>query len=56
MGKREADADGIEYYYDQTRGARGGHGCTVYLVPCSRCGKKVEHVSYGRNQNVICDA
>lgn len=56
MGKREADADCIEYYYDQTRGARGGHGCTVYLVPCSRCGKKVERVSYGRNQNVICDA
>lgn len=56
MGKREADLDGIEYYYDPTYPARGGWGCTLFLIPCSRCGRKVKRTMYGRNKIFICDA
>lgn len=31
MGKREADADGIEYYYDSNVGARGDAGLLYIL-------------------------
>lgn len=56
MGKREADRDGIEYYYDPNVGSHGHQGSTVYLVPCEKCGKKIKRVSYGRNATYICDA
>ncbi len=56
MGKREAEVDGIAYYYDPNCPARGHVGSTVYLVPCSRCGKIVKRTTYGRNQHIICDA
>ena len=42
MGKREADADGIEYYYDSNVGARGRRGAIVYLIPCAKCGASIK--------------
>ncbi len=56
MGKREADLDGIEYYYDPNHVWRGGRGCLVYIVPCCRCGRKVKRAVYGRKKEFICDA
>lgn len=55
MGKKEADADGIKYYYDSEVGARGRKGATVYLVPCSRCGEEIKSLTYGRSHEYICD-
>lgn len=55
MGKKEADLDGIKYYYDPNVGKRGRKGCTVYLIPCERCGQPVKRKAYGRNLTVICD-
>lgn len=55
MGKREADADGVKYYYDPEVGSRGRKGATVYLVPCSRCGGEVRSLTYGRNHEYVCD-
>lgn len=55
MGKREADADGIEYYYDPDVSARGRRGTIVYLVPCAKCGAPVKSLVYGRNRDYLCD-
>lgn len=55
MGRREADADGVKYYYDENRGYRGRLGAYVYLVPCSRCGKVMESVVYGSQKKYVCD-
>lgn len=55
MGKREADADGIKYYYDPEVGARGCKGATIYLVPCSKCGGEIRSLTYGRNHEYVCD-
>lgn len=54
MGKKEADFDGIKYYFDENRGARGRKGVTVYLVPCSKCGREIESLTYGHNHQYIC--
>lgn len=54
MGIREADHDGIEYYYDETVGARGHKGALVYLVKCSQCGAKMKSLSYGQNKKYVC--
>lgn len=56
MSKREADLDGIKYYYDPTVGSRGRRGCTIYLVPCAKCGEMVKRKTYGRNSIVLCDS
>ena len=55
MGRKEADLDGIKYYYDPNACARGHHGCIVYLVPCDICGRKVKRVKYVRNGKTVCD-
>lgn len=55
MGKREADADGIEYYYDSNVGARGRRGAIVYLIPCAKCGASIKSLSYGRNHTYLCE-
>ena len=55
MGRREADADGIKYYYDASRGYRGFRGTYVFLVPCSRCGETMEVLVYGRQKKYVCD-
>lgn len=55
MGKKEADADGIKYYYDSEVGSRGRKGATVYLVPCSKCGGEIRSLTYGRNHEYVCD-
>lgn len=55
MGKREAIVDGIEFYYDRNCPRGGRMGCTVYLVPCSRCGHIIRSNNYGRNKEYICD-
>lgn len=54
MGKKEADADGIEYYFDANRGARGRLGATVYKVKCSMCGEEMESLNYGRDLKYVC--
>ena len=56
MGKKEADIDGIKYYYDSSVGSRGRMGCTIYLVPCEKCGKIIRRKTYNRNNTVLCDA
>lgn len=55
MGKREAIADGIEFYYDTHRAARGHNGVTVYKVNCEVCGEPMEVINYGRGLTYICD-
>lgn len=55
MGKKEAQADGIEFYYDPHRGARGHGGVTVYKVKCEVCGEPMEVISYGRGMTFICN-
>ena len=55
MGKREADIDGIKYYYDPEQNGRGSKGATVFLVPCSKCGAEIKRLSYGRNAVYVCD-
>lgn len=56
MGKREAELDGIEYYYDKTSYRGGRRGSWIFLIPCDVCGTKVKRKSYGRNTKTICDA
>lgn len=50
----DAERDGIEYYYDQTRAGRGRKGIIVYKVPCQVCGKIMERTNYGGNSTYIC--
>lgn len=54
MGKKEAISDGVEFYYDKNRGARGHVGVTVYKVKCEVCGEIMEVINYGRNLTYIC--
>lgn len=56
MGKREADVDGIEYYYDPTSFNRGHSGATIFKIPCAKCGQIILKKSYGRNHIYVCDA
>lgn len=55
MGKREADVDGIEYYYDPTSFSRGHAGATIFKIPCAKCGQIVFKKTYSRNHTYICD-
>ena len=54
MGLREANEDGIKYYYDPDRKARGSRGTYVFCVPCDVCGELTESTVYGRNQRRVC--
>ena len=55
MGKKEADLDGIKYYYDPKRWFSGHAGATVFIVPCSKCGGPTESLKYGRGMRFVCD-
>lgn len=54
MGTREADHDGIKYYFDKTIGARGRMGALVYIVKCSQCGAEMKSLTYGPNKKYVC--
>lgn len=54
MGRNEAIADGIEFYWDPHRGARGGTGVYVYKVKCEVCGAPTEAINYGRMMHYRC--
>lgn len=54
MGFKEADRDGIKYYFDDTVGARGVRGAWVYLVQCSKCGATMKSLVYGPNRQFVC--
>lgn len=54
MGKREAKEDGIRFYYDPNRRARGHHGTYVFCIPCDICGEMMETLTYGRSRKYVC--
>lgn len=55
MGIREADADGIEHYYDPGCGRYGRYGREVFLIPCATCGSIIKMATYGRKHRYICE-
>ena len=54
MNVTVAEEDGIEYYYDKDFRGRGRVGNTVFIVPCSICGKKLKRMSYTRDFDYKC--
>lgn len=54
MGITEAKQDGIKYYVDEERRARGWRNAIVFLVPCAKCGTEVKAYSYGRKHEYLC--